>query len=181
MKYNELIAEAYQTFYHGSNQPISEFSLDFIGRAEAIDQEGPGIYLTSSAQDAMKYGKHVHIVKVKVVKSRLMPERRTLNSEFIRGLIYKSPNRDDVLQNWDENPQRALVAATRSIMDSYGPNEYREALEQIWADFYRGHEKQWLSRMRSLGWDGFLLDRQDGVKHLISFVPENLTIEGEIS
>jgi hypothetical protein len=178
MKYIEIVNEALETFYHGSSNLISEFNLDNVGGENAINQEGPGIYLTSSADDAKKYGNHIHEVKVRMSKARMMPDQRTIKPEFVRGLIAKSPIRDEVLQNWDENQQRAMHAAVEGIMSSYGPNDYREAMEQIWADFYSGHEREWLSRMRSNGWDGFVLQRNDGVKHFICFTPEILKIVG---
>lgn len=175
-----MLLEAKQTFYHGSNVSIDKFHLKSAGGKEAIDQEGPGIYLTSSIEDARRYGKFVHTVTAKIVKSRMMPDKRTINETFVRALIKRSPEADDELMNWDENPARALNAAAGSIMDSYGPNQYREAMEQIWYDFYKGHEEIWFSKMRVAGWDGFILDRADGVKHFICFNEEILSIEGVV-
>ena len=178
MKYSEILTEALVTFYHGSPSPIQKFTLDFVSGGDAIHQEGPGIYLTSSAEDAKKYGKYIHEVRVKLTKSRMMPEKRQINPDFIRRLILKSPECSTALQNWDEHPQRALSMAVQSIMDSFGPTDYREAMEQVWFDYYKGYEELWLSTMRSNSWDGFVLDRNDGVKHLICFTPEILQIVG---
>lgn len=133
--------------------------------------------MTSSIDDARRYGKYVHVVKAKLAKSRMMPEKRKLNPFFIRASIFKSPDKDIVLPNWDENPSIALTKAADAIMDAYGPNEYRESMEQIWFDYYHGYEDKWLSRLRGLGWDGFVLDRPDNVKHFICFNPEILSVQ----
>ena len=61
-------------------------------------------------------------------------------------------------------------------MDSYGPSDYREAMESIWGDHYHNDSKVWLKTMISKGWDGFILDRAEGIKHVIIFNPEILTI-----
>jgi len=180
MRYNQIINEAVQTFYHGSTHQIKEFNLENVGREGAIDQEGPGIYLTSSPDDARHYGEHIHVVQVKIVKSRMMPDKRTINPQFIRGLITKAPDVDDNLTNYAENREVAIRTAVQQIMDAFGPNEYREAMEQVWYDHYRGQEREWLSRMRSVGWDGFLVPRSGGVVHLICFNPEILKITGEL-
>lgn len=164
-------------WYHGSNSKFEKFDIISSMHKDAINQEGPGFYLTSSIEDAKRYGKYVHVIKAKIAKSRLMPEKRKLNPMFIRASIYKCPDRENALSNWDENPSIALAKATDAIMDAYGPNEYREALEQIWADYYMGHEDKWLSRLRGLGWDGFILERTGGVKHFICFNPEILTVQ----
>lgn len=176
-----MLLEAKETFYHGSSAPIGKFHLEAAGGKEAIDQEGPGIYLTSSIEDARRYGKHVHTISVKLVKSRMMPDKRKLNPEWIRVLMKRAPESEDTLTNWGENPAQALNAAVDSIMDSYGPSEYRKALEQIWYDFYKGHEQVWFSKMRVAGWDGFIVNKpSDGVKHLICFNPDILEITGVV-
>ena len=178
--FSQFLTEAIETFYHGSKTPIQQFDLDHLGSGENIDQEGPGIYLTSSFEDACHYGPYVYTVRVKLSKTKLMPEKRRLDPSLIRFLIVKSPDRDDALTNWAENPAIALNMAVNQIMDSYGPNEYREAMEQIWGDFYMHHPKEYLSKMRVKGWDGILLDRSNGIKHFIVFDPGILKITGMV-
>ena len=97
MRYKQII-EAKQTFYHGSTKKIDALSLDFAGTG--TDQEGPGIYLTSSIDDARHYGEFIHVVQVSLVKSRMMPEKRMINPDFVRRLILLAPNVDDNLTNY---------------------------------------------------------------------------------
>ena len=180
MKIDELLFEATETFYHGSSKPIDAFNLDKAGGQDAIDQEGPGIYLTSSIEDARRYGKFVHTVSVKIVKSRMMPDKRKINAAWVRVIMKRAPESEDTLMNWGENPSAALSDAVDAIMSSYGPNEYRKAMEQIWYDFYRGHEKVWFSKLRVAGWDGFIVNKSDGVRHLICFNLDVLKITGVV-
>ena len=174
------LLESIEIFYHGSNTKIEKFTLDFLSSSTNIDQEGPGIYLTSSEKDAMMYGHYLHKVSVKIVKSRMMPEKRMLNPTFVSHLISKAPNYVDNMTNWAENINKARRLATDAIMSAYGPSDYREAMESIWGDHYRNDSKVWLNTMVSKGWDGFILDRADifheKSKHLIVFNPEILTI-----
>lgn len=176
MKVRELLSEAVVIWYHGSNTVIETF--DYTAREDATNQEGPGIYLTSSPNDAKMYGKHIHVVQAKIFKSRMMPEKRTLQRHFVQFLISKSPDADDVLTNWGSDRQSALRAAVDAIMDRHGPNEYREAMESIWYDYYRGYEREWLQRMcgAGVGWDGFIVDRSEGLKHFICFNPKILKV-----
>ena len=180
MKINDILplTEAIQTFYHGSPVKIDKFTFDFLSSGQGADQEGPGIYLTSSAQDARIYGKFIHEVKVNVVKTRLMPERRVIRMEYIRGMIWNSPDfQTEDYMNWDENPKRALMKATDAVMDAYGPTQYREAMEQVWYDYYRYHSQLYLQTVGRT-WDGFALPRAGGITHLIWFKPELLKIVG---
>jgi hypothetical protein len=46
--------------FHGSKNKIEKFTDEFVGRREATDQEGPGIYFTTSREDAMAYGNYLY-------------------------------------------------------------------------------------------------------------------------
>lgn len=178
MRYDELLTEGIEQFYHGSPVKIDQFTLDRAGQRGAVDQEGPGIYLTNSIDDARVYGDFVHSVEVKITRSRLMPEKRRFDSNLLRKLILSAPDAEDTLTNYDEFPNKAVLVAIKQLTDAYGPDQYREVLEQVWYDFYRDHPQEWFARMQEIGWDGFMLDRSNGVKHLIVFTPKILKITG---
>ena len=176
ISFSQYLTEAIEMYYHASDHKITKFDLDHLGTGTNIDQEGPGIYLTNSLDDVRKYGKYIYHVRVKFAKSRMMPDKKRFGYDTIRRLISISPERDDALTNWDENPTRALDMAVRNILDSYGPDEYREAMEAVWGDFYRSSSKAFLSKMHVWGWDGFILPKSGGVKHFICFNPDILKI-----
>lgn len=176
MRFTDLY-EAPMVFYHGSNSPIKQFTLDFVNH-NAVNQSGPGIYLTSSVDDAKRYGKFVHHLTVKVVKSRIMPDKKALPRELVQKLLWDAPNREDNLMDWDENPQKALRKAVDAVMGRHAPNEFRQAMETIWYDHYRGEEKVWLQKMVELGYDGFMVTHSDNTVHYICFNPSVITIDG---
>ena len=163
------------TWYHGSTREISEFNLDSVGKPRATDQEGPGIYLTSSPGDALHYGQFVHTVKL-LEQPRLVPEDKRFTVASIKSLIDASPNKEDVLQDWDEDQKIALTKAATAIFEKWGPNEFREMLEQVWWDFFRDVPKKWLEVLKKQGFDGFILPRADGIQHFICFNPKILNI-----
>lgn len=184
MRYNEILNEQVdgtQLFYHASDHVIKTFDLDHLGTGTNIDQEGPGIYLTSSREDALKYGKYVYDVHATINSKRLLPEKYPVTANFIKTQIKSSPDWDDDLYtNWDEFPERALNKATQAMISRYGPNKFRKAIEQLWYDYYRDVPKLFLQQLIDLGYDGFILDRPNGVKHLIAFNPNILSIAGTI-
>lgn len=168
--------ESSETWYHGSSKEIKQFNLDQVGRAAAVDLEGPGIYLTSSIEDALHYGNIVHTVKT-VRAPRLVPDKKSFTVATIKNLIDLSPNKEEALEDWDQNQAIAASKASSAIYDRWGPNQFREMLEQVWYDFYRETPKAWLNILtEKLNYDGFILQRSGGVKHFICFNPEILKI-----
>ena len=167
-------------FYHGSNSEISQFSLANLGTGLGNDEFGPGIYLTSLASDAARYGKIVHTVEVSIPAKRLLGKRR-ITREEIESLIKKSPDLEDKLTNWDENPRIALQNAVNSIYEK--DKDYRKACEQVWFDFYHPHYTvDYINRMVELGYDGFKMPREpgtwydEGTVHLVVFNPSCLHV-----
>ncbi|MFA5489184.1 MAG: hypothetical protein WC284_08185 [Candidimonas sp.] len=178
------ISSSSLTLYHGSETKIKKFSLDHLSSGSGNDQEGPGIYLTNAIDDSRIYGKYIHTVEAKLYKSKRLPEKRTLNYQWIRNLIYKSPDWKEVeYMNWSENPARALDRASTQIMESYGPRDFREAMEQIWYDYYRDHSDVWLKKLIINGYEWFDV-KKEGIRyedtgiliHYIVFNPERLNI-----
>ena len=99
-----------------------------------------------------------------------------LSPDWVHRLIRLSPERDDALENWDENPNIAIRKAVDSIMQSYGPKDYREAMEAIWYDFY-GHNTKKYVEIMGRNFDGFILQRT-GCQHFICFRPSILHVVG---
>jgi hypothetical protein len=94
----------------------------------------------------------------------------------VKDLINLSPNKEDILADWDQKPEKAIVKASNAIYDRWGPNQFREMLEQVWFDFYRETPKVWLNILsENLNYDGFILPRGT-IKHFICFTPEILEI-----
>jgi hypothetical protein len=160
-------------WYTGRTAQSQSFSLDYVGRAEAIDQEGPGYYFTSSMQDARGYAHPDGIVMTCMVDiKKLCPLKGRPNPQIVNTLIKNAPDLEMTLSNWDENPQRALRSATTAMMDQDSP---LESYMQIWYDFYRHHPAEYL-RQISKFYSGHLAKRDGGVEHLIVYDPSIISI-----
>lgn len=171
-----LLTESTEIWYHGSDHEISGFSLDHLGTGTNIDQEGPGIYLTSDIDDARTYGKNVYKVTANVNNAKILKDtvKSQTKASFIERLIKTCPDQDD-LYNWDENKSRGVYKAAESIIKH--SDNYRKALEQVWYDFYRHTAKLFLERVTSKGWQGFKVPRAQGTIHFICWYPSILTLE----
>jgi hypothetical protein len=161
-------AAKYLTWYHGSVRPRNEWTLENVGKKDAADKEGPGLYFTTSLEDAMAYGDYVAEVKLNLLKSRTVPLTGRVNEMFIRRLIKKAPDAAYSLMNWAENPNVALTQAARAIVEySEGPHD---AYQSVYADFYYGHPQEFFKALWMF--DGVVVPRANGVLHAIIYRPE---------
>ena len=76
--------------YHGSNTKISSFVDDFVGGRDAEDLGGPGIYFSSSRENAQHYGEHVY-------EAVITP--RKLLTENPKGGRYNEPIKHYIIYN----------------------------------------------------------------------------------
>ena len=163
--------------YHGSDNKIDKFVIanEFM-IDETIMKEGPGIYLTTSFDDARQYGKFIYEVEWKPKK--LLSTKKARGTEanlyWLSTFIKFSPDWKDDAMNWNEDPIKGLRMAVESIIESY--ETPKERYEQVWYDFYRNDPALYCQKMANRGYDGFIIDRQEGVKHAIVFNPTTLVI-----
>ena len=172
---NEIIV------YHGSPNKITNFSTEFVGGKEAHDQEGPGVYFTSSPDDAKIYGGFVH--KVKLTPRKLVPLSGKINKSQIEKLILSSVGLNNVkelknmdmnrfwessLSNFGDSPDESFHAAVKSIMDY--SNSPHDAFQNVWINHFRYRPKDYVSEMVRLGYDGVRVPRT-GLDHYIIFNP----------
>lgn len=182
MRFKEFLAEAVsraipQIWYHGSKKDFSAFDLKYIITEESIAQEGPGFYLTSDAEDAEKYGLPNGFLKTVKLTSKMgirNEKSAPFREGFMGNLINKMPDKEDVLSNWAENPTRALYDLKKSILDSSDTG--LEMAKNIWYECYKGYEIDYVTKLKSGGIDGFIVNKQNGVKHLICYNPDILKI-----
>ena len=156
--------------YHGSNHDFTKFNYTFLGAG--TEQEGTGFYLTSSKEDAHRYGKFIHTVEVNYRK--VVPMKGKKNVDDVRFLIQKAPDLKMTLTNFDENPKVALEKAVKAMVE-YSKNPHDMYLS-VWSDFYKDNPKDYLKNMVRLGYDGVIIKKQYGVTHFIAFDPDKLRI-----
>lgn len=167
------------TVYHGSNTKITNFVTDFVGGNNATDQEGPGIYFTTSLDNANRYGEYVHKVILKPRKLLSEKPRGGTSAELLK-LAKMAPDWEDTAMNWSENPQVGIVKAVNDAIQ-YNDNE-KDRFLQIWIDFYRNHPVEYVKNCVKLGYDGIVVDRQslfenDPIKHYIIYNPSIIEIQ----
>lgn len=170
------------TLYHGSPIRIEKF----VWRSciNEIEQEGPGIYLTTSMKDASTYASsNGFIYEVEWKYKKLISTKKiseNVLTQYIFGfsrLIKKNPEWRDACQNWDEEPEEGLQIALRQIIET--SDSLLDAYQTIWGDFYRNQPIEFCKNM-SNWYDGFIKQRREEVKHAIVFNPETLIIKKEI-
>lgn len=178
MRYKELLLESVDidTWYHGSPSPISKFSLDKIGQASFLEF-GPGVYLTSDKEDAKRYGNFIHTCKIKLPKSKALPDKKRFGYSDVYSLISHPTSEihdENVWSDWGETKQKAITTATKNIFQSYKPNNYKEMLWSVWGDFYKNNSNQFLEQINQK-YHGFILDKSV-CHHFICFAPEKIKI-----
>lgn len=176
MKFTEYLKESEENrWYHGSSHKIEKFSTDFVGKG--TDQDGPGIYFSNNAEDAMTYakkteGKSGFLYEVELNFKKLVPLTGKVNTKELEQMIYWSKNNGEEQyeanwMNWDEDEK----------IKAYSSETPHEAFQSIAADWYKDYPQDFCSSMTSLGYDGVIVKRQFmNVKHLIVYNPKIIRI-----
>ena len=166
--------------YHGCDTKISSFVDDFVGGKNATDQEGPGIYFTTSKENAQRYGENIYVATL--MPRKLLSEKPSGGSyaELLK-LAKMAPEWEDTAQNWDENPSVGIVKAVKDAIQ-YNENE-KDRFLQIWIYFYRNNPRDYVRNCVKLGYDGIVVDREsmyidEPIKHYIVYNPSIIQVRG---
>lgn len=171
MKIKFLLKEgSKQIWYNGSVRPRLTWTTENVGKGH--DQQGPGLYFTSSENDARAYGAYVHKVYLNLTKKRTVPLKGVLAYDVIKKLVTSSPSYEIHISNWDENERVALQKAIAAMQNSNG---IFDTLQQIWIDFYKNDPIEFLSNVSEF-YDGAVITRSVGLKHAIIFNPSVIEV-----
>ena len=158
-------------WYHGRSADSDKFDLNYVGKDEAKDREGPGFYFTRDKKDAEHYAHPSGIVlTVDLSPRRLVSSTDPAPVNHIRYLIDHAPDKETTLSNWDEDAKRALKLALQAMT----ADNAKETFENIWFDFYRYAPKKYLEALIHLGYDGHLASRNQN--HIIIYNPSVIKI-----
>lgn len=188
IKLNTLLLEtniSTEYWLHGRTIDSDVFSYNYVGGENANDQEGPGFYFTSDFNNAKRYAESKGIIlKCKINYKKLIIKSPTsntkVNKKIVTDLILKSPKKDDVLTNFDEDPKKALVQA----VNAYVRYELAyDAYQTIANDFYKHIPKEYLQTI-SKYYDA-QLTKLDGtfygdIYHLIVYKPDIIQVVEKI-
>lgn len=156
-------------FFHGSQHKISKFTDEFVGGKEAHDQQGPGIYFTSSWKNARSYGPYVYTVKLKPRKAVSTQDGKNAPIKEIEWLLKQAPNWEMHAENFNENPNIGVKIAAKNFIQ-YNENPHQQFL-QVWIDFYKNNPVDYVRNMVKLGYDIIYIT---GLESMISG-EENIT------
>jgi hypothetical protein len=160
-------------FFHGAKVRFGRF--DPSKAADGHAQEGCGFYFTSERSDAWTHAAPGGaILSARLRIDRLLPSAGRVSVTEVRRLVKASPVLNDLLINWDEDPDRAFDMAVHSMMSSgTGP---KAVFDQIWYDFYRDHPAAYLTAVTGLGYDGAVIPRPGGITHVVMFNLDKIEI-----
>jgi hypothetical protein len=171
---NEIVYGGEYIVYHGTNSDIQKFSDEFVGKEEATDQEGPGIYFTTLKEESEMYGKNLYSVKLTPRKLMDMtPINKNKWRSFTTKMLQSAPDWEDTAQNFHENPKKGLILAVESMMD-YNDTE-KDLAQQIWYDFYRYTPVDFVRNMVEMGIDGIIVPREKS-NHIIVYNPSIIDV-----
>lgn len=163
--------------FHGSNSLFDHFKI--IENSEAIQKEGPGVYLTNDYDDAWGYGKYIYEIEWNFNERSLISSKEISNSSvfykripYFKKLIKSAPDYKSTLQNWDENINIGMIKAIESFCEH--SISWVDLYQNIWIDFYRYSGREFCEAMTL--YDGFIIERSSDIKHIIAFHSENIKI-----
>jgi hypothetical protein len=165
--------------YHGSPTDFSSFSDEFVGGKEATDQNGPGVYFTSSEEEAYGYAGE----KGKVYSVELTPrimygdktDRFTITSTIVKKLVMMADDWKDDVVNYDYPYPKGLAKFLQSAFQ-YNDND-KDVLLQVWIDFYRYDAVNFVRNCVKLGIDGIMVsDEYRDTIHYVIYNPNIVKI-----
>ena len=162
--------------YHGSVFDIREFKREFLGKGH--DQEGPGFYFTSDADNAGNYAYEKPHIPGQEAGPNLMPvylritnpvQAKPLTKQQIRELI-KSGDPDS-LNNFGDVEWEGRAKVVEDAVQAYFDvnSDTRHLLFSIGNDFYAGEDGKFLEALtRATGYDGIIIHHEQHT-HAVAF------------
>jgi hypothetical protein len=166
--------------FHGTPHEIQKFSDDFVG--EGVDQEGPGIYFTTSEEDAYGYARksegHGKVYKVRLSLNKLIKEKGKVKTSEIDSLIEWAPNFEEKLMDWGhEDLPSNLKEFKASLNREQSVKGPKGVFLSIWYDLYRYAPQEYVRNMVLLGYDGLIVQKDFlSAKHIIVYNPKSIKV-----
>lgn len=167
------------TAYHGSPTEFNSFSDEFVGGKDATDQNGPGIYFTSSEEEAYGYsGEKGKLYKVQLTPRIIYddkPNKFTITPKIVKELVTMANEWEDNAVNYDYPANKGLNTFISSAFD-YNDND-KDVLLQIWIDFYKYDGVNFVRNCVKLGIDGIMVnDEYRKTTHYIIYNPNIINV-----
>lgn len=159
-------------FYHGSNHKIEKFTDEFVSGERAIDSDGPGIYFTSSWDDARQFGTTIYTVNLKPRKV-IYDKPGNLPQKDLIWLIKNSGDWEIKAQNWAEDPKVGLTEAIKAIY-SYNETPFTQLL-QVYREFYNDSLK-FVRNASQIKYDAIFIEKEWGATHAVVLNPSIIEV-----
>lgn len=165
--------------YHGSPTNFSNFSDEFVGGKEATDQNGPGIYFTSSEDEAYGYASENGVVYSVELSPRIIYDDKvgklTITPAIVKKLVMMAEDWKGKVENYDYPYTKGLIEFLKSSFN-YNDND-KDILLQVWVDFYRYDGVGFVRNCVKLGIDGIMVnDEYRDTTHYIIYNPNIIKI-----
>lgn len=162
--------------FHGTPNKINNFSDEFVGGAEANDQEGPGIYFTTIYEEAVKYANNGFVYEVILKPKKLVSNETSSNLDYLTKTIVKliqmAPNWKNVAKSFDEGLDDMIAKYI------YSSQSEKEAFVTLYNDIYKNNPIAYVRNMVKLGYDGVYLPTKDGGAHIVIYNPSLINVVG---
>lgn len=165
--------------YHGTPTKITKFSDSFVGGKDAMDQHGPGIYFTTSYDEALVYaGDNGFVYKVNLTPKNFVSDERNKNLNYlinpITKLIKLSPNWKRVARGYSDDVEEGLEDMLHKYIGM--SSSEKEAFISVFMDIYKNDPVNYVKNMGKLGYDGIYLKRKDSGAHIVVYKPSIIKI-----
>jgi len=169
-----------RTWYHGTKVDFNAFEYQYALTESSNAQYGPGFYLTDNIKTAQGYaGSNGFVKEIKLKRIGMIYKgTRKYSPTMIRGYTHAMPDKEMVLTDWGENPNRAMMKLRESLAEN---NEnILELVQSLWSDCWKGYEAELVRRLsQRSGIDGLLVP-QGPETYLVGYNPDILKIVNTI-
>lgn len=163
--------ESGELLYRGDKSFIPFDQLDTIAQFNPREKESlsafthtPGLYFTTSKQNALNYGNYLTIVKIKS-SANIFNTKNLIDKSSVEKIVKTNPNVNNIAADWDDNTRTGIRMMIDSILMETNPIE---RIKAIWATVYPNDNRGFSDAMISIGIDGLVVDAL-GYKHYVIY------------
>ena len=168
-----------RVWYHGDTAHRITFADQKFQNEENWNAMGPGIYFTSSKEQALGYAGQAGWVYTASFTGKLATDKQRAKVTEIRKFLamLDDEGRSYLFSNWDPDPRAAQQAVERAYTQMDVVSCFADLGRQGGTD-YGTTGREWCALMAKLGYAG-MLHKLPGVEHLVVWDPSGLTILAE--
>jgi hypothetical protein len=162
-------------WYHGEPERRTRWDdqrWDRDAHTSSLNENGPGLYFTSSEEQAASYGPYLYLGELQANFKLLKASKPTLAKLRQMYGLASEYDQETFLSNWALEPGQSPDSALRRYTHR---QTMFDALVGLYGDLIRD-PGEWVEAMRSLGYDGTIVPRSYGVKHLVVWNPSRMLI-----